>query len=552
MSLDVELELKEYKKLVTVEDEGDFVIVRPKKYLGDVWHKVNAVLWKKFNAEWIKLGKMSHWRIPLKNIMKPNATPPKNNARVTIEKPRGPIPLKQPQKPVEPKKMKITFELSPFNINIDFKDPNHIDLLKKQITAGHQLEIVCYEEIGKLMVIDGGHTLEAYNQLNIDPQQAKITIMKFESDADKIAFSRHRNINRLQQTPVTLTNSICDELKIRFGFKDVEELRKALHRAYRVKHNEAKNITEDDRNSVKRFTEFFQVEPIEIKFDSFAKSHIYYLDFPIWLAEMVDKGELKPTQAQEINREKLRDNEALQRRIAEICIEKELRWTIDFIKEVLNFEPQKTAFWHFLKSSDIFGDCNYPGRCNGELVRNVLHFWTKENDLVVDPMAGSGTTNDVSKLMNRKYLAYDIKPYRDDIKKYDIRKGFPPESKGCQLIFLDPPYYKKKEKEYSSEEISENKEVFLKFMEKLAKDCFDTLGDGGICALLVSDYFASGTREIILSCEYWSLFKKVGFKDVMRVTSPLPLASLKATWPEPEENIHALLDVNRDLYIFRK
>lgn len=449
------------------------------------------------------------------------------------------------------------FELSPFNINYDFKDREHIELLKKQIQQGAKLEIVCYEDNGKLKVIDGGHSLVAYEELELDPkEQGIIRVEKFDSIADMIAFSRKRNSVRLQQEPTRYTRSMFQELKIRLKAETDEVAKKILRRWYNVYiSNSRAKETEQDACYNNVIVTIFQGERITP--ESFVSNNLSYLEFPDWLAEMVDKQLLSASQASIINNGKLRGNEPLQKRIADICIGKEVRWTQELIKDVTDFKPQETAFWNFPKSMDVFGDPNFPGRCNGELVMNVLYYWTKEGDLIVDPMAGSGTTLDVCKLMNRKCLAYDIQPYhkngelfRKEIRENDIKNGYPKEIKDCDLIFLDPPYYKKKEKEYGLGELTKNS--FLAFMTKLAKDTFETLKANGICVLLISDYFASQQPEIILSAEYWKIFREAGFQDVMRVVAPLPLASLKATYPEQEENIHKLLDVNRDLYIFRR
>ena len=95
------------------------------------------------------------------------------------------------------------------------------------------------------------------------------------------------NINRLQQTPVTLSRSIVEELKLRFGFKNDGELRSALHRAYNVEKGKIKGVTKENENLLKRFSKIFELEPI--KFESFALENVYYLDFPCgllrWLTE---------------------------------------------------------------------------------------------------------------------------------------------------------------------------------------------------------------------------------------------------------------------------
>lgn len=72
-------------------------------------------------------------------------------------------------------------------------------------------------------------------------------------------------------------------------------------------------------------------------------------------------------------------------------------------------------------------------------MQRVLYLYTKEGDLVVDPMAGGGTTKDVCRVMKRNCLAYDINPSRDDIIHHDITEGYLEEAEGCNLVFIDPP-----------------------------------------------------------------------------------------------------------------
>src|SRR5256885_10073619 len=57
--------------------------------------------------------------------------------------------------------------------------------------------------------------------------------------------------------------------------------------------------------------------------------------------------------------------------------------------------------------------------------------YTKERELVVDPCAGSGTTLDVARDLNRKALGYDVHPTRKDIFRVDARKL--PDRKSTRL-----------------------------------------------------------------------------------------------------------------------
>ena len=59
--------------------------------------------------------------------------------------------------------------------------------------------------------------------------------------------------------------------------------------------------------------------------------------------------------------------------------------------------------------------------------------------MVVDPMAGSGTTIDVCKTFSRKIKAFDLNPTRKDIIENDSR-NVPLRAGVVDLVFLHPPY----------------------------------------------------------------------------------------------------------------
>lgn len=61
---------KGWQELVSIKQEGDFVIVRPKRFLQDKWGPINVILKKYFgNDVWISKGKNdkdAHWRLTVK------------------------------------------------------------------------------------------------------------------------------------------------------------------------------------------------------------------------------------------------------------------------------------------------------------------------------------------------------------------------------------------------------------------------------------------------------------------------------------------------------
>lgn len=144
--------------------------------------------------------------------------------------------------------------------------------------------------------------------------------------------------------------------------------------------------------------------------------------------------------------------------------------------------------WNFAGINYSFG-IRYPGNIPAGIILNILHYYTEENDLVVDPMAGGGVTIDCCKHLNRNCLAYDIQPKREDIKKNDILLGYPDEAKSCDLIFLDPPYSKKKEEDYGPASISAlDKENYFRSFNIIAKESYRIIKGGGYLAFLMEPY----------------------------------------------------------------
>jgi adenine-specific DNA-methyltransferase len=105
--------------------------------------------------------------------------------------------------------------------------------------------------------------------------------------------------------------------------------------------------------------------------------------------------------------------------------------------------PQVTTLWDY--PSQDYGEGQqgipgYKGATPSYIIWNLLQRYTKEKDLVIDCFAGSGTTLDVARDLNRKALGYDVHPTRKDIFRVDARK-LPPELTGkVDFVFIDPPY----------------------------------------------------------------------------------------------------------------
>jgi len=184
------------------------------------------------------------------------------------------------------------------------------------------------------------------------------------------------------------------------------------------------------------------------------------------------------------------------------------------------------------------------GAIAGQIIENILYYYTQPFDLVVDPMAGSGTVNDVCKAMYRRYRSYDLEPKREDITKHDIRDGYPRETKNCNCIILDPPYYNMVFDHFKTIE------DFYVFLRKVAKDTWKTVQKNGIVALIMQDMTEKG--NYCLSGEAYCIFRKSKFTCIDHISIPLSTQQfLPQQFEKAKENKH-LLGRNRDLYIFRR
>ncbi|MFQ5909497.1 MAG: TRM11 family SAM-dependent methyltransferase [Thermoplasmata archaeon] len=155
---------------------------------------------------------------------------------------------------------------------------------------------------------------------------------------------------------------------------------------------------------------------------------------------------------------------------------------------------QVTTLWDYPRQSygeTKKGDNRFPGVTPAFVIRNLIQRFTEPGDLVVDCMAGSGTTIDVAREENRRVIGYDIASIRSDIIQNDAR-NLPLEDECVDLHFLDSPY--SDNIHYSNHpdcigKISCEDERFYEELEKVAKETHRTLKRGGILGWVIADQF---------------------------------------------------------------
>jgi DNA modification methylase len=156
-----------------------------------------------------------------------------------------------------------------------------------------------------------------------------------------------------------------------------------------------------------------------------------------------------------------------------------------------------TTLWDFPSQQygdEQQGDKNYKGATPAYILWNLLQRYTRPNDLVIDPMAGSGTTLDVARDLGRRALGYDLQPTRPDIFRCDARK-LPLQDEKAAFVFIDPPY--STHLEYSDDprcigKLDAQNRDYYEAMDLVIAEIDRILRPGRHMALYVSDSFQKG------------------------------------------------------------
>ncbi len=153
---------------------------------------------------------------------------------------------------------------------------------------------------------------------------------------------------------------------------------------------------------------------------------------------------------------------------------------------------ESTTLWDFPRQNygdKPHGNNKYNGVTPAMVIWNLLQRYTKEGDLVVDPMCGSGTTIDVANELKRKVIGYDLNTVRSDVIKNDSRK-IPLQNNSVDFVFIDSPY--SGNIKYSDDpkcigKISCEDEKFYDELEKTAREIARILKPNKVMAWVIAD-----------------------------------------------------------------
>ncbi len=207
-------------------------------------------------------------------------------------------------------------EISKYNINYGKIDKGHVAILKAQLKTGINIPIKYYVKDGRRWVIDGGHTLIAYHELNKEPPiQIEIP---FTTPEDLIALSRHCNVNRIVQKPITYTESIAEEVKLRLKIEDSDLMSVFAKFTMATQRGDVSAVVDVPHN-VQVLTDVFKNERVTVS--TFRSEYLPLLKLPIELKTAIDTGKIAKSVGSELVRIKEPDK---QQELGKIAREEQL------------------------------------------------------------------------------------------------------------------------------------------------------------------------------------------------------------------------------------
>jgi len=204
----------------------------------------------------------------------------------------------------------------------------------------------------------------------------------------------------------------------------------------------------------------------------------------------------------------------------------------------LNWGLRTWDLWDFNDCDKRFGD-DWPGSIPAQLIAHILYYFSKQNDLIFDPMGGGGVTPDVCLAFGRRCWTLDmidrpdtrpeIEPYFWDKKGEEKSVVFTSKDK-ADLIIFDPPYFDKKAEGYAEKSISklprkEYLEFFGNFFALMRKNTKKTVR----LAFINADWrnfqnkpaIAEDPINSIFINDYLRILNKTGWQHTHIILAPM-------------------------------
>ena len=218
-----------------------------------------------------------------------------------------------------------------------------------------------------------------------------------------------------------------------------------------------------------------------------------------------------------------------------------------------NFEPELYMLWSFGKATN---EVRHFGNIPPEIIDNLLYYYTKPFDIVFDPFGGGGSTIDKCLERKRRYYVSDLNPIpaRNDIRKWDITQGLPPDLPVPDLVFLDPPYWKQAEGKYSDDAndlANMELENFLEVIGDIAKNIkrkWSGNRPDGKLALIIGAYQKDWNFTDLPFLCYQMICKYL--TPIARIQVPYSTQVYGGQYVQRAKDAKQMLNISRDLMVF--
>ena len=237
------------------------------------------------------------------------------------------------------------------------------------------------------------------------------------------------------------------------------------------------------------------------------------------------------------------------------------------------FELECTTVWAFPRRGNwATHTSDWRGNWSPEVARNLILRYSKEGDILLDPMIGGGTTAIEAKILNRNIICSDINDVAlertkkcldfkvenkswQKVLKRDARDLGKADSESVDFILTHPPYADiikysegKIEEDLSNIHSIDN---FADEMEKVAEGLYRVLKKDKYCAILIGDTRRNKMYQP-LAYKVMQKFLDTGFKlkeDIIKRQF-----NCKATgfWVEKSKEANFLLIMHEHLFVFQK